>query len=678
MLLRRLTIVMLSILVVVATSVFGLVVYYAVLSGRAMASLGPEAPVRISDGTAYRDLNKNGVLDPYENTAAPVDERVQDVLSRMTLEEKAGMMFINMIAMEPDGTLQERPMPENPFTFLIPTNSAMIVRRHMNHFNILQGSSPAAMARWYNSVQKLAERSRLGIPVTIASDPRHGYPTGAMAAMLAGAFSEWPEPLGLAAARDVQLVEEFADIVRQEYLAVGIRLALHPMLDLATEPRWSRILGTFGEDADLAARTARAYIRGLQGASLGSESVATMAKHFPGGGPQDDGWEAHFSYGKDQVYPGGRFDYHLAPFVTGAMAAGTAQIMVSYGVGVGITEENVGFAFSREIVTDLLRNELGFDGVISTDWAVLSDKRVLGWTLLESPGWGVEDLSPVDRAEIALDAGVDLFGGESNPEWIVELVETGRVPEERLDSSVARLLRDKFLLGLFDDPYVNERAASEIVGAAHFMEAGRKAQRASIVLLKNADMGDSALLPLGDEERLYIQDVDSSVAARYAEVVDDPADATVALLRTHAPYEPPRGSTMLESLFRQGDLDFKGEQLDSILAITRTVPTVVDIYMERPAVIPELAESAAGLLANFGASDEVILDAVFGRFDPSGRLPFELPSSMRAVREQLEDVPYDSNSPLFPFGFGLRYLAPDTTEVQDVDSVATPIDDSMP
>ena len=586
------------------------------------------------------------------------------------------MMFINMIVMQPDGALQERPMPDNPFTFLIPTNSAMIVRRHMNHFNMLQGSSPAAMARWYNSVQKLAERSRLGIPVTIASDPRHGYPTGPMAAMLAGAFSEWPEPLGLAAARDPQLVEEFADIVRQEYLAVGIRLALHPMLDLATEPRWSRIMGTFGEDADLAARTARAYSRGLQGESLGRESVATMAKHFPGGGPQDDGWEAHFSYGKDQVYPGGRFDYHVEPFVAGAMAAGTAQIMVSYGVGVGITEENVGFAFSREIVTDLLRNELGFDGVISTDWAVLSDKRILGRTLLESPGWGVEELSPVDRVEKALDAGVDLFGGESNPEWIVELVETGRVPEERLDSSVGRLLRDKFLLGLFDDPYVEERAASEIVGAARFMEAGRRAQQASIVLLKNADMGGGHLLPLGEEERLYIQNVDSTVAARYAVVVDDPAAATVALIRTHAPYEPPRGSTMLESMFHQGDLDFKGEQLDGILAVARTVPTVVDIYMDRPAVLTEVAESAAGLLANFGASDEVILDAVFGRFDPSGRLPIELPSSMRAVREQLEDVPYDSNSPLFPFGFGLGYAGPDTIGIVDPDTLGSSVPDT--
>ena len=662
---RRIALVVLSLLVLAGAVAIAFYAYYAIRSGNAMASLGPEAAVSIANGTPYRDLNKNGIMDPYENSSAPVEERVQDVLSRMTLEEKAGMMFINMIAMQPDGSLQERPTPTNPFTFMFPTNSEMIVRRHMNHFNIMQSIAPAAMAKWHNSVQKLAERTRLGIPVTIGSDPRHSYPSSPAAAMFAGAFSLWPEPLGLAATRDTQMVEVFGDIARQEYLAVGIRLALHPMMDLATEPRWSRIFGTFGEDADLAARMGRAYIRGLQGPSLDTESVATMAKHFPGGGPQDDGWEAHFSYGKDQVYPGGRFDYHLAPFVEGALEANTAQIMISYGVGVGITQEEVGFAFSRDIVTDLLRNELGFEGVISTDWAVLSSKRILGRTLLESPGWGLEDLSPVDRAERALSAGIDLFGGESNPEWIVELVETGRVQEDRLDKSLGRLLRDKFLLGLFDDPFVDESAAASIVGSAVFMEAGRKAQQASIVLLKNADLGNGPFLPLGEGERIFLQNVDSSAAADYAAVVDDPAAATVALVRVYAPYEPPQGNSMLEGLFHQGDLDFKGDELERILSITRALPTIVDIYLDRPAVIPEIAESAAGILANFGASDEVILDAVFGRFEPSGRLPFEMPSSMQAVHEQLEDVPYDSADPLFPFGFGLTYAVPDTSSAPE-------------
>jgi beta-glucosidase len=671
--LRVITIIVLWVLILAGTAVLGFYAYHGIASNNAKASLGTEAPVLEANGIQYRDLNKNGVMDQYENPDAPVSERVRDVLSRMSLEEKAGMMFINMIGMLPDGSLQERPIPSNPFTFMIPTNSEMIVRRHMNHFNIMQSRDPAAMAAWYNSVQNLAERTRLGIPITIASDPRHSFPSSEAAAMFAGDFSVWPEPLGLAATRDTLLVEEFGNIARQEYLAVGIRLALHPMLDLATEPRWSRIYGTFGEDADLSASMGRAYIRGLQGHSIGSESVATMSKHFPGGGPQDDGWEAHFSYGKDQVYPGNKFDLHVSPFVEGAMAANTAQIMVSYAVGVGITEDGVGFAFSPSIVTDLLRTELGFEGVISTDWAVLSSKRLLGFTILESPGWGVEDLAPIDRAEKALAAGVDLFGGESNPEWIVELVNSGRVQEARLDSSVSRLLRDKFLLGLFDDPYVDESTADNMVGSASFVEAGRIAQQKSIVLLKNMEKDTGSVLPLGPDERIFVQNVDSSLASRYGTIVSNPAEATVALLRIYAPYDPPRSGGMLEGLFHQGDLDFKGPELDEILSITRSLPTIVDIYLDRPAVIPEIAESAAAVLGNFGASDEVILDAVFGRFDPSGRLPFELPSSMDAVRAQLEDVPYDSTDPLFPFGFGLSYSSTDTVSSTQI----TQIPDSL-
>src|SRR5204863_3160606 len=182
-----------------------------------------------------------------------------------------------------------------------------------------------------------AESTRLGIPVTIASDPRHSYGVSdnPVASFLAGDFSEWPEPIGLGATGDEALVREFGDIARQEYLAVGIRVALHPMVDLCTEPRWARINGTFGEDAQLSARLTAAYIRGFQGAALGPASVACMTKHFPGGGPQKDGEDPHFDYGREQVYPGENFDYHLIPFEA-AFAAGTAQIMPYYCMPIGV------------------------------------------------------------------------------------------------------------------------------------------------------------------------------------------------------------------------------------------------------------------------------------------------------------------------------------------------------
>ena len=251
------------------------------------------APTLTENGHEFRDLNKNGRLDPYEDTRLPVEERVEDLLNQMTLAEKAGLMFHTMIGMNPDGTLQNGPGMMMP----IFTNK-MVVEQRMTHFNVLGVGAPKETTEWHNRLQALAESTRLGIPVTISSDPRHSFSNNPATSMFAGAFSQWPEPIGLGAIGDADLVEEFGDIARQEYAAIGIRVALHPMADLATEPRWGRINGTFGENAELSLKLTEAYVKGFQGESLGAESVACMTKHFPGGGPQMNGEDAHFHYGK--------------------------------------------------------------------------------------------------------------------------------------------------------------------------------------------------------------------------------------------------------------------------------------------------------------------------------------------------------------------------------------------
>jgi len=294
-----------------------------------------DTPLITKDNHVFRDLNKNGRLDPYEDPRRPIAERVEDILSQMRLEEKAGLMFHTVAAVNPDGSL-------NPpaIGFSRAPITEMVTQRLMNHFNVHMLPEPRLAAQWYNRLQALAESTRLGIPVTISSDPRHAFSNNPLASLLAGHFSQWPEPIGLAAIGDPALVETFGDIARQEYLALGIRVALHPMADLATEPRWARINGTFGEDAELSARLTAAYIRGFQGATLGTHSVACMTKHFPGGGPQKDGEDPHFAYGREQVYPGGNFDYHLLPFEA-AFAAHTAQIMPYYGMPIGLEIEPV-------------------------------------------------------------------------------------------------------------------------------------------------------------------------------------------------------------------------------------------------------------------------------------------------------------------------------------------------
>lgn len=610
---------------------------------RNLALLGKEAPALTQDGITFRDLNKNGRLDPYEDPRRPIEERVEDLLKQMTLEEKAGLMFQTMIGMNKDGTLMEK-----AGMFPVPQTSDMIARRLMNHFNLLFGSDPRHMAEWHNRVQKMAERTRLGIPVTLSTDPRHAFSQNPLASLGGGSFSQFPEPTGLAATRDADLVREFADIARQEYLAVGFRLALHPMADLATEPRWARINGTFGEDADLTAQMTAAYIRGFQGETLGRESVACMTKHFPGGGPQMNGEDAHFPYGREQVYPGNNFDYHLKSFEA-AFKAGTAQIMPYYGMPVGTPLEEVGFGFNKDVITGLLRGKYGFDGVVCTDWGLLTPFKILGREMMPARAWGVEHLSRPERVQKSLDAGVDQFGGEACPEVIIQLVREGKVGEERIDQSVRRLLRDKFRLGLFDNPFVDVEAAEKILGKAEFRQKGELAQRKSVVLLKN----DKRTLPLKSGLKIYVENLKPEVVGPYGQVVEDVAQADIAILRLNAPYEKRKG--MAEGWFHAGELDFKEPEKSRILSILNRVPTIVDIYLERPAVIPEIAEKSAALLANFGASDEAVLDVIFGAFEPQGKLPFELPSSMEAVRKQKEDVPHDSENPLFPFGHGLCY-----------------------
>lgn len=610
---------------------------------RNLSLLGKEAPTITQDGVTFRDLNKNGILDPYEDPRRPIEERVEDLLGQMTLEEKAGMMFQTMIGMNKDGAILEK-----TGMFPLPQTSDMIARRLMNHFNLLQGADPRHMAEWHNRIQKLAERTRLGIPVTISSDPRHAFSNNPLAGMMAGSFSQFPEPTGLASTRDVELVRQFADIARQEYLAVGIRLALHPMADLATEPRWCRTNGTFGEDADLSAQMTAAYIRGFQGETLGRDSVACMTKHFPGAGPQKDGEDAHFKYGREQVYPGDNFEYHLKPFEA-AFKAGTSQIMPYYGMPVGTPHEEVGFSFNKGIITGLLRGKYGFDGIVCTDWGLLTSMSIFGREVMPARAWGVENLSLAERVRRILDAGVDQFGGEACPEVIVQLVREGKVSEERLDQSIRRLLREKFRLGLFDNPYLDVDAAEKIVGNPGFRKAGELAQRKSIVLLKN----DSQTLPLKNGLKIYAEGVKPESIEPYGDVVDEPSKADIAILRLAAPYEKRKG--MMEGFFHAGELDFKEPGKTRILTVLNQVPTVVDIYLERLAVIPEIVEKSAALLGNFGASDEAALEVIFGKFNPGGKLPFELPSSMEAVRRQKEDVPYDSENPLFEFGHGLSY-----------------------
>ena len=581
--------------------------------------------------TEFRDLNKNGKKDIYEDVTQPIEKRVADLISQMNVEEKAGLLF-NAISGLAFGESMDRV-------------DSLISKVYINHLDMQGLATAKENMELSNRFQKMAESTRLGIPITFYSDPRHSLRFSEKAGE--NRFhSRWPSELGFGAIGDAELVREFGDIQRQEYLALGIRLALHPMADLATEPRWFRNYTTFGEDAEVSAKLTKAYVQGFQGDKLGTHSILCQTKHFPGGGPQKDGWDAHFPNGKEQVYPGGMFDYHLKPFIEGALPAGTAQIMPYYGVGVGITKEQVGFSYSKEIITHLLRDSLGFDGVVCTDWALVTDNPAK-----PASAWGVENLSPKERVKKILDAGVDMFGGESCAELVVELVKEGSLSEDRLNQSVRRILHDKFILGLFDNPYLNEEGLTVFENES-YKEKGKEAQRKSLVLLKN----EEHILPLAQNIKVYPKGIDAKALEGYATVVATPEEADVIIHKFGTPFTPPEAPKFfLERIFHQGRLDFPEKEKTEMLQLTNTKPTISIFTMHRPAVIPEINAASKALIVDFDCQDEILAELIFGKFKPTGKLPIEMPSSVEAVEAQLEDVPHDSKNPLYPFGFGLSY-----------------------
>ncbi|WP_345470950.1 glycoside hydrolase family 3 N-terminal domain-containing protein [Glutamicibacter ectropisis] len=593
-------------------------------------------------------------------------ETIEHLVQRMTLAEKAGALLAARIMLNPDGSVWEGREDQSPWGFT-PTRE-LIVERMIGHVGLMNTPSVRALAQWNVALQDLAAQTRLGIPVSVGADPTHGRARNAQVSQSGAGFSEITEPIGLAATADPDLVEDTARMMARELRAVGIHIAVHPMADLATEPRWARVSGTFGESPELAAEMTAAFVRGLQSGGAQDRVLAT-AKHFPGGGPQRDGWDSHFEKGSNTVYPGGRFDGHLEPFAA-AIREGVAMMMPGYAAPVGTGFEEVGFAFQHGIITELLREQMGFDGVVVTDFNIVTGMRVpkLG---LELPvrAWGMLDVPPVERVGMLFAAGVDQLGGEDDPSLILQAVERGLVTEERLDLSVARVLRDKQRLGLLDgllgEPAEdsNENISvsgliggvlpaeqiGQVVATAENLALARKVQAASVIALAGAP------LQLPARPKLYVEGIDPEVAARFGEVVEDPRLADAAILRIDAPYDVlPPGS--MEAHFHQGTLEFSADTIVHITEIASIVPTVLDVFLERAAVLTPFTElPLAALFGTFGVSDEVLLDAATGAANVSGKLPFDIPRSDAAVRAAREDVPFDTEDPVYRFGHGLSW-----------------------
>ena len=680
---------------------------------------------------AFKDLNKNGKLDPYEDWRLPANDRAADLAARMSVEQIAGLMLYSSHQSIPSAgggfggpsTYGGKAYAEsgaNPGD-LSDQQKKFLTEDNLRHVLITSVESPEVAAMWNNNAQAFVEGTGLGVPINTSSDPRHGsdsyaeYNAGA-----GGKISMWPGTLGIAASFDPDLMRKFGEVASVEYRALGIATALSPQIDLATEPRWSRFDGTMGEDPGLAADMARAYVDGFQtsegdahiSGGWGYHSVNAMVKHWPGGGPEEGGRDGHFAYGAYAVYPGNNLKDHLKPFTEGAFRlqgpTGMASAVMPYYT-ISFNQdtkngENVGNAYNKYLITDLLRGTYNYDGVVCTDWGVTGD--VTAVDRFEGKSWGVEKLSVAERHYKVLMAGGDQFGGNNDKGPVLEAYDMG-VREHgedfmrtRFEQSAVRLLRNIFRTGLFENPYLDIENTKNTVGKAEFMKAGYEAQLRSVVMLKNS----SGTLPLKKQMKVFIprryvpagsdwfgrqtpeswtDPVNISVVSKYFEVVDKPEKADFALVSIASPaggtgydsgdagqkgngyvpislqYSKYRADNARETSLAGGsplesftNRSYRGKSVEArnsfdmkIVNDTRArmgrKPVVVLVDVSNPMVFSEIEKNSTSILIHFGVQDQALLDIITGAFEPSGLLPFQMPADMKTVEEQSEDVPGD-------------------------------------
>ena len=713
----------------------------------------PNSGVKILtvDGLSFKDLNKNGKLDKFEDWRLPYEKRAKDLASQLSMEQIAGLMLYSAHQAIParsggyfSGTYNGKPFKEGEVdpSDLTDQQKKFLKEDNLRHVLITTVQSPEIAAQWNNKLQAYCESVGLGIPANNSSDPRHATVAKAeFDAAAGGAISMWPSSLGMAATFDPDLLQKFGNIAASEYRALGITTALSPQVDIATEPRWARFNGTFGESPLLSAALAQAYCDGFQ-TSLGEKEIAegwglgsvnTMVKHWPGGGSGESGRDAHYGSGKYAVYPGNNFKEHFIPFTEGAFKLKgktkmASAVMPYYTISWNQDTkngENVGNSFNKYIISDLLRTKYKYDGVVCTDWSATKEHKVLD-SFLDGRSWGVETLSETDRHYKALMAGVDQFGGNNDAKPILEAYQKG-VKEfgevkmrSRMEQSAVRLLKNIFRVGVFENPYLDPNETKTIVGKSEFMKAGYEAQLKSVVMLKN----QGQVLPFATKKTVYVpkrfvpasrnflgQAIPSSsdypvsldLVKKYFNVTDNPNEADFALVfiqnpvatigydaadlknggngyipislqygdytATDAREKSIAGGDPLEKFTDRG---YKNKSTktsnvtDAQLVVDtkskmKTKPVIVSVNTTNPMVFSEIEKDASVILINFGVQNQVLLDIISGKSEPSALLPMQMPADMKTVEKQSEDVPFDLNcykdseGNSYDFGFGMNW-----------------------
>lgn len=673
-------------------------------AGQAIQVEARVKPLLTVDGLQFRDLNASGGLDPYEDWRLATEARIDDLLSRMTLEEKVGLLF----HVNTGGNFT----PEYPYTEATLASSRNFIDvMYINHILDNNNGTPDYLANFHNAIQQIAEESRLGIPVTFSSD-RASNTWGGMIDLPNEAFGT---------ARDFANAQALLAAYAKEMKAIGYHVTLQPQAVEVFQP-------SFGEDSNYVSEKVTQYVTAYV-----SNGVQICLKHFP-----TNGYAAARS-------PAELLVNYMQSWAAG-FEAGADWIMLTNSHGISYSDTQ---AHYDQATLSYLRENLGFDGVALTDWFPIGF-GMMAATGTTPDGIDIASLSYEEKYARMLDLGVDQFGGETAiwgleipsdsrptnlPQAILDAVAHGRVTVARIEESDRRILRTKFDLGLFDDPYVDPQAALQIAASAAYvanpweisdtatlsaarnprtLQLDHELQAAATILLTN-----NGILPLADGVRVYISAATPEIVAReaaaiskYAVVVDDPAQADVAIVRLSL-----SGSFDFATFsFKPGGIHDSEKAIISVSTDER-VPTIVAFDVQDAVDLSWLTEhegvaailmmtytvgsdhgSAAGGTFLGNTTPEILADMLFGRAEPSGSLPYELPRNEAQLGEDWGDVPFDLGAttserlqiaaaiqaglpapinlgdPLFMYSYGLRYgLEPDFAySMLTVPSTVTP------
>lgn len=489
-------------------------------NGGTKLSFGSEAGFKLleeKDGDytyAFKDMNGNGTLDKWEDWRNSYADRAADLAPQLSADQISGLMLFSSHERAPEDGLSD-------------AQKEYLGESYLRNVLYAAGNDVEPVVTWTNELQSyvetLGKEGEPYVPVNFSSDPRHDAKDSYDGSQ--GGTSQWPSNLGLAATFNPETVLEFGKYASEEYRAMGLQNALSPQIDLASDPRWPRITGTFGEDPEMAAEMAANYVKGFQGtfddegkdAGLGQGSVATVIKHFPGDGAAEGGRESHQQSGKYAVMPGDNGEAHLSIFKA-AVEAGAGGMMTSYsivtdGKGEPYYGNLMGSAYDK-VRVDKAREDMGYDGVIVTDWGVTSSVEDGSEGAMFGMAWGAQDLTVDQRHFEILKTGIDQFGGNNDIKPVQaayklwdEAFKAGDVDVDaatRWAQSGQRILTNLFGVGLYDNPFQDLEESKAIVGNEEAVQAGLDAQHESVVVVKNQDSTIKCEAPKDDYKKMKV------------------------------------------------------------------------------------------------------------------------------------------------------------------------------